>query len=121
VVNVERVAQEVDSSVPTSAVRASLPPIVRTSVSGVVRNTASVATVVAPFPVEVTFRDPAGTRTQTMTATALSSPTALAPGAAVPWSVVVENPRQTPVAGGAKAGTPTWRWDDAVLAATCPH
>ena len=121
VATVERMAQQVDESVPTSSFRASLPPIVRTSVSGVVRNTSSVPAVTDPFPVDVNFTDPAGKTSQVVTATALSGPTPIAPGTSVPWSVTVENPKDAPVPGTANAHTPTWRWADAALAATCRH
>jgi hypothetical protein len=121
VATVERMTQEVDSSVPSSSIQADLPPIVRTSVSGVVRNTSSAAAVVSPFPVDVNFSDPAGTTSQVVTATALAGPTPIAAGASVPWSVTVENPQSAPVPGTANAHPPMWRWADAALAATCPR
>jgi hypothetical protein len=121
VATVEHMAQHVDSSVPASSFRASLPPVVRTSVSGVVRNTSSAAVVAAPFPVDVNFTDPAGTTSQVVTATALAGPTTIGAGGSVPWTVTVENPQSAPVPGTANAHTPTWRWADAALAATCPR
>jgi hypothetical protein len=121
VATVEHMAQHVDSSVPASSFRADLPPIVRTSVSGVVRNTSSVALVAAPFPVDVNFTDPAGTTSQVVTATALAGPTTVPAGGSVPWTVTVQNPQSAPVAGSANAHTPAWRWADAGLAATCPR
>jgi len=121
VATVEHMAQQVDNSVPASSFRADLPPIVRTSVSGVARNTSSAAAVASPFPVDVNFTDPAGTTSQVVTATALAGPTTIPAGGSVPWTVTVENPQNAPVPGTANAHTPTWRWADAALAATCPR
>jgi len=108
-------------SAPSTSVRADLPPVVRTSVSGTVRNNSASAVVVNPFPVTVNFTDPAGKTSRTVTATALSGPTPIGPGASIPWSVTVENPHDAPVAGTANTAPPTWRWDDAKLASLCPH
>jgi hypothetical protein len=56
-----------------------------------------------------------------VTATALAGPTTIGAGGSVPWTVTVENPQSAPVPGTANAHTPTWRWADAALAATCPR
>jgi hypothetical protein len=89
-------------------------------VSGVVQNTSPVAAVVPPFPVDVTFTDGSGSNA-TVTASALSSAATIAPGASLPWEIRVDNPPKTPIATGAKANGPTWRWEDATLAAVCPR
>jgi hypothetical protein len=129
-VAVEKVEQHVDSSVPTAAtpptqpptqIGVTLPQIVRTTASGVLRNTSTVPAVVTPFPVEVTFTDGSGATTATVTSIALSKAVTVQPGQALPWSVVVDNPDRTPFPAGAKTGTVMWRWDDPNLAATCPH
>ena len=118
---VDHMSQDVSSSVPSRSINSSLPPVVHTTVTGGLRNNAPQAVVVNPFPVTVNFTDPAGKSPKSVTATALSGPTPVAPGAQVPWSVSVENPNDAPVAGTANAGPPTWRWDDARLAAVCSH
>src|SRR5207248_7051476 len=118
---VDQMSQQIDSSVPSSSINSSLPPVVHTSVTGVVRNNSAQAVVVNPFPVTVNFSDPAGQRSRSVTATALTGPTPVAAGASVPWSVTVENPNDAPVAGTANASPPAWRWGDAKLAAVCPH
>ena len=119
---VDHMTQRLDeSSSPPTTINASLPPVVRTSVTGTVRNSSANAVVVNPFPVTINFTDPAGKTTETVTATALAAPTPVGPGAQVPWSVTVENPHDAPVPGTANAAPPTWRWDDAKLAATCPR
>jgi hypothetical protein len=120
---VDHMNQQLDSSSPpaTTSVNATLPPVVHTSVTGVVKNNSANAVVVNPFPVTVNFTDPAGKASQSVTATALTAPTRIAPGAEIPWSVTVENPHDAPVAGTANAAPPTWRWDDAKLAAACPR
>ena len=124
-VAVEKVEQNVNGSVPSSApepqLRADLPPIVGTTASGVLRNTSTVPAVAAPFPVEVTFTDGSGTTTATVTAVALSAPVTVAPGQTLAWSVVVRNPERTPFPASAKAGGLSWRWEDAALAAACRH
>jgi hypothetical protein len=118
---VEHVDQQVDGTVPTSVrISAGIPPIVHTTVSGVVQNTSPGAAVVPPFPVDVTFTDGSGS-TATMTASALSSAVTVAPGASLPWEIRVDNPPKTPIATGAKANGPTWRWEDPTLAAACPR
>jgi len=118
---VDQMSQQIDSSVPSSSINSSLPPVVHTSVTGVVRNNSAQAVVVNPFPVTVNFSDPAGQTTRSVTATALSGPTPVAAGASIPWSVTVENPNDAPVAGTANASPPAWRWGDAKLAAVCTH
>ncbi|MCU1448752.1 MAG: hypothetical protein JWP02_922 [Acidimicrobiales bacterium] len=121
VATVEHVDQQVDSSVPTSArISAGIPPIVHTTVSGVVRNMSPAAAVVPPFPVDVTFSDGSGS-VATVTASALSSGATVAPGASLPWEIRVDNPPKTPIATGAKADGPTWRWEDPALAVACPR
>jgi hypothetical protein len=119
---IDHMDQQLDTAgPPATTFSVSLPPIARTSVSGVVHNASVAAVMVSPFPVTVNFADPSGHRHQTVTATALTAPTLIAPGASIPWSVTVQNPQSAPVAGTADAAPPTWRWDDAKLAATCPH
>jgi len=118
---VDHMDQHLDSAAPSTSLRASLPPFVHTSVSGVVHNNSAAAVVVNPFPVTVNFTDPAGKTSRSVTATALSAPTSIAPGASIPWSVTVDNPQDAPVPGTANAAPPTWRWDDARLASLCPH
>jgi hypothetical protein len=118
---VDHMDQHIDSASPSTSFNVSLPPIVHTSVTGAVKNNSANTVVVNPFPVTVNFTDPAGKTHQTVTATALSGPTPVAPGASVPWSVTVQNPHDAPVPGTANAAPPTWRWDDAKLAATCPR
>jgi hypothetical protein len=129
-VAVEKVEQHVDGSVPTAAppptqppsrVDISLPQLVRTTAAGVLRNTSSVPAVVTPFPVEVTFTNSSGAVTTTVTAIALTNPVTVQPGQALQWSVVVDNPDSAPFPAGAKAGTLSWRWEDGILAAACPH
>jgi len=129
-VAVEKVEQHVESSVPTAAppptapptqVRAELPQVVRTTASGVLRNTSTVPAVATPFPVDVTFTDGSGSVTTTVSAVALSKPVTIAPGQSLQWSVVVDNPDRAPFPAGAKAGTLSWRWADNSLAAECPH
>jgi hypothetical protein len=93
----------------------------RTSVSGVVRNTLPVAAVVPPFPVDVTFTDGARANTTTVTASALQGTVTLAPGAGLPWTFTVDNPPRTPIPTGANAKTPAWRWEDPALTAACPR
>ena len=118
---VDHMDQHVDSASPSTSFSVSLPPFVHTSVNGSVRNNSAVAVVVNPFPVTVNFTDPAGKTSRTVTATALSTPTSIGPGASIPWSVTVNNPQDAPVPGTANATPPTWRWDDARLATLCPH
>ena len=121
---VDTVVQHVDSSVAATlpaSVPASLPSIVRTTVSGTVHNESQNAVVTMPFAVQVNYANPSGTATTTLTTTALSAPTAIAPGASMPWSVTVDNPPQTPVPVGATASAPAWHWSDANLATRCPH
>jgi hypothetical protein len=119
---IDHMDQQLDTSgPPATTFSVSLPPIARTSVSGVVHNASAAAVMVSPFPVTVNFADPSGHKHQTVTATALTTPTLVAAGASIPWSVTVQNPQSAPVPGTADAAPPTWRWDDAKLAATCPH
>jgi len=118
---VDQMNQQIDSSVPSKSIDSTLPPVVHTSVTGVVRNNSAQAVVVNPFPVTVNFTDPARKSSKSVTATALSGPTPVAPGAQVPWSVTVENPNDAPAAGTANAGPPTSHWADAKLAAARPH
>jgi hypothetical protein len=94
---------------------------VHTSVTGTVRNNSAATVLVNPFPVTVNFTDPARKQSRSVTTTALAAPTAVAPGASLPWSVTVDNPQDTPVPGTADATPPTWRWDDARLATLCPR
>lgn len=115
---VDRMDQRLDNSVP-SRVNANLPPVWRTSVTGTVHNNSPLAVVANPFTVTVNFADPSGHTTESVTATALSAPTPIAAGASIPWSVSVDNPKDAPVPGTANATQPTWRWDDAKLAAAC--
>jgi hypothetical protein len=117
---VDHMGQAIDSSVPSS-INASLPPVVRTSVTGTVRNNSANPVIVDPFPVTVNFTDPAGNNSQSVTATALSAATPIAAGASVPWSITVQNPKDSPVPGTANAAQPTWHWGDAHLAAACTH
>ncbi|MBV8559291.1 MAG: hypothetical protein JO050_00860, partial [Acidimicrobiia bacterium] len=120
---VDHMGQQLDGTTPSSpsSFRASLGPLVHTSVNGTVRNNSASPVVVNPFPVTVTFSDPAGKTSRTVTATALSGATTAAPGASIPWSVTVDNPQDTPVPVTANAGPPPWQWDDAALASLCPH
>jgi hypothetical protein len=123
VATVEHVVQQVDGSVPSAnpTIKISVPPVVRTSVSGVVRNTLPVAAVVPPFPVNVTFTDGPRETTTTVTASALPRTVTLAPGAGLQWTFTVDNPPRTPIPSGADAKTPAWRWEDPALAAACPR
>ncbi|MBV8159626.1 MAG: hypothetical protein JO265_01770 [Acidimicrobiia bacterium] len=118
---VDHMSQQLDSAAPASSIAVSLPPIVHTSVSGEVRNTSADAVVVNPFPVTVNFTDPAGRVSRTVTTTALAGPAPIGPGATIPWSVTVDNPRDAPLPGTANAGPPAWRWQDATLSSLCPH
>ena len=118
---VDHMDQHIDSAVPSRTIAVDLPPVVRTTVSGTVRNNSPSAVDVNPFPVTVNFTDPSGNASETVTATALSGPTPIATAASIPWSVTVQNPKDAPVPGTANAAQPTWRWDDARLAAICTH
>lgn len=120
--NVDHVSQHLGSSVPSSlSINVSIPQVVYTSVTGGVANNSPNAVVVNPFPVTVNFTDPSGKTSHSLTATALSAPTPIAPGASAPWSVEVQNPRDAPVPGTATAAPPTWQWNDATVPASCTH
>ena len=120
---VDHMGQQLDGTTPSSpsSFRASLGPLVHTSVSGTVRDNSASPVVVNPFPVTVTFSDPAGKTSRTVTATALSGATTAAPGASIPWSVTVDDPQDAPVPVTANAGPPPWQWQDGALAYLCPH
>ena len=118
---VDHVAQQLDSPTAASSIAVSLPPIVRTSASGQVRNNSADAVLVYPFPVTINFTDVAGRTHSAVTGTALAGPTPVAAGATIPWTVTVDDPRDQPVPGAANAGSPTWHWEDARLSASCPH
>jgi len=117
---VDHMGQDFGTATPSS-INISLPPFVRTSVDGAVHNNSPAGVVVNPFTVTVNFSDPSGQAQQTVTATALGGPTPIAPGASLPWSVTVNNPKDAPVPGTANAAPPSWRWDDASLATACTH
>jgi hypothetical protein len=118
---VDHMTQDFGAATPSSSINISLPRFVRTSVTGTVHSTAPAGVVVNPFPVTVNFSDPSGHAQQSVTATALAGPTPVGPGGSIPWSVTVNNPKDAPVPGTANAAQPSWRWDDASLAAACTH
>jgi hypothetical protein len=117
---VDQMTQQFDSSVPSS-INISLPRFVRTSVTGTVHNNSPAGVVVNPFSVTVNFTDPSGRAQQSVAAVALAGPVPIAPGASIPWSVTVNNPKDAPVPQTATAAQPSWHWDDGSLAASCPH
>ena len=118
---VDHMDQHLQSASPSTSFHVDLPPLVQTSVSGVVRNNSAAAVNVNPFPVTINFSDAAHHTSHAVTVTALSSPTSIAPGASIPWSVTVDDPPDAPVPGTATPTPPTWRWDDARLASLCPR
>ena len=118
---VDKIGQQLGSSLTATSLNASLPPIVETTVNGTVHNKSAAPVVVNPFPVTVNFTDPAGKTSSTVTSTALSGPVTIGQGASLPWTVTVQNPRQAPVPATANAGEPTWHWADSQLAILCPH
>ena len=120
---VERVTQDVEQPPPTSVgtqVSAALPALMRTTVTGVLRNTARAAVTVDPFPVDITFTNSPGATSNTVTVEALTAPVTVPPGGSVPWSVSSDGPPHDPTSTKVEARLGAWRWSDAALAASCP-
>jgi hypothetical protein len=120
---VEQVTQAVEQSPPTSVgtqVTATLPPLMRTTVTGVLRNTSAAAVSVDPFPVDISFAGSPGASSTTVSVEALAAPVVVPAGGSVPWSASADSPPYDPRSARAEPRLGTWRWADAGLAAACP-
>ena len=140
---VERVTQDVEQPPPTSVgtqVSAALPALMRTTVTGVLHNTARAAVTVDPFPVDITFTNSPGATSSRQghhphgfsrrgSGPSQRSSSGLSTGSGTSHNLPARHVRRLPATASTPATRPDWgrgggvtrRWPPAVRARPRPR